>query len=64
METESLKAYEKEAEQRGISIHNSPAGRQVKPEDVADLVAFLCSEESFMVRGQVIIIDGGLSLIL
>jgi len=40
----------------------TPAGRIVQPEDVANLVAFLCSEEAFMIRGQCIVIDGGTSL--
>ncbi len=34
----------------------------VQPEDIANVVAFLCSEEAAMIRGQIIIIDGGLSL--
>jgi len=40
----------------------TPAGRTVQPEDVANIVAFLCSEEAFMIRGQCIVLDGGISL--
>jgi enoyl-[acyl-carrier protein] reductase III len=40
----------------------TPAGRMVVPEDVANVVAFLCSEEAFMIRGQTIVIDGGTSV--
>ena len=40
----------------------TPAGRLVSPEDVAALVGFLCSPEAFMIRGQVIVIDGGYTL--
>jgi enoyl-[acyl-carrier-protein] reductase (NADH) len=36
----------------------------VKPEDIAELVAFLCSGQSNMIRGQIIVIDGGISLTL
>lgn len=39
-----------------------PAGRMVSPEDVAGVVAFLCSPEAWMIRGQVITIDGGFTL--
>jgi enoyl-[acyl-carrier protein] reductase III len=34
----------------------------VAPEDVANVVAFLCSEEAFMIRGQTVIVDGGTSV--
>lgn len=40
----------------------TPAGRMVTPQDVAEVVAFLCSPAAFMIRGQVIAIDGGMTL--
>ena len=40
----------------------TPVGRMVTPEDVAGVVAFLCSEEAFMIRGQTIIVDEGISV--
>jgi enoyl-[acyl-carrier protein] reductase III len=40
----------------------TPAGRLVTPEDVAALVAFLCSTDSDMICGQVLLIDGGYTL--
>jgi enoyl-[acyl-carrier protein] reductase III len=42
---------------------NIPYGRHVVPEDVANLVAYLCSPESEMIVGQTIVIDGGASLL-
>lgn len=39
-----------------------PAGRLVTPEDVAAAVAFLCSPDALMIRGQSILIDGGMTL--
>ena len=39
-----------------------PAGRMVAPEDVAAAVAFLCSPDAAMIRGQVILVDGGMTL--
>ncbi len=40
----------------------TPAGRLVTPEDVAGVVAFLCSPAAEMIRGQVITVDGGYTL--
>lgn len=45
------------------AIQNTPAGRLVTPEDVASAVAFLCTPEAAMIRGQVIVVDGGYTLI-
>jgi enoyl-[acyl-carrier protein] reductase III len=63
VETEALKFYIKE----GLTPDTrqaTPAGRMVTPEDVANVVAFLCSEEAFMIRGQTVIVDGGTSVAL
>ena len=46
------------------AIANTPAGRLVTPEDIAGIVAFLCSPAAAMIRGQVIIVDGGYTLIV
>jgi len=45
-------------------LPTTPAGRLVSAEDIANVVAFLCREEAFMIRGQTIIVDGGTSLAL
>jgi enoyl-[acyl-carrier protein] reductase III len=44
------------------AISRTPAGRLVTSEDVAEVVAFLCSPAASMIRGQTIVIDGGYSL--
>jgi len=41
------------------AIAATPAGRLVTPEDVANVVGFLCSPAASMIRGQVIVVDGG-----
>jgi meso-butanediol dehydrogenase/(S,S)-butanediol dehydrogenase/diacetyl reductase len=40
----------------------TPAGRVGEPEDIADVVVFLCSDLARFVNGQNIVVDGGLTL--
>jgi enoyl-[acyl-carrier protein] reductase III len=37
----------------------TPAGRLATPEDIAGVVGFLCTPAASMIRGQVIVVDGG-----
>ena len=41
----------------------NPVGRLVEPDDLAGAVAFLCSADAEMVRGQTLVVDGGFSLL-
>lgn len=43
-------------------IDNIPLGKFAAVEDVANVVSFLCSEKASYITGQVITVDGGLSL--
>jgi enoyl-[acyl-carrier protein] reductase III len=40
----------------------TPAGRNVEAADIANVVAFLCTPAAAMIRGQVIVVDGGYTL--
>lgn len=40
----------------------TPAGRMLAPEDLARVVAFLCTPDATMIRGQTIVVDGGYTL--
>jgi enoyl-[acyl-carrier protein] reductase III len=62
VESEALKLYTAEPNLPKPAWQSTPVGRMVLPEDIANLVAFLCRDESTMIRGQVIIIDGGITL--
>jgi len=60
-DTEALHAYMSQAEIEAY-VARTPKGRTVTPEEVADLVVFLCREKTSMICGQVIAIDGGFFL--
>ena len=50
-------------EQAAIAIASkTPLARVGKPEDIAAVLAFLCSSDSDWITGQTIVADGGLSL--
>ena len=61
IETEALDHFPNREEMLDAG-KQTVAGRMVTGEDIAHVVAFLCSEEADMIRGQVIVVDGGVSL--
>lgn len=64
VETDALKhfAFMNDLDVIPRAVANTPAGRLVTPEDIANVVLFLCSPAAWMIRGQVIVIDGGFTL--
>jgi enoyl-[acyl-carrier protein] reductase III len=44
------------------TVSRTPAGRLVEPDDIAAAVSFLASPDAEMVRGQILVVDGGFSL--
>jgi enoyl-[acyl-carrier protein] reductase III len=64
VETDALKHFAFMENQQVIenAIKQTPAGRLVLPEDVAKTTVFLCSDQAEMIRGQVIVVDGGYTL--
>jgi len=49
-------------EQRAILLNQVPFKRTSRPEEIAGIVAFLASEKSAYITGQVIAVDGGMTM--
>ena len=41
------------------NVEDFPLGRMGSPEEVANVVAFLCSEKTSLVNGACVVVDGG-----
>jgi enoyl-[acyl-carrier protein] reductase III len=61
VETGALEHFPNREEMLASGAAN-PAGQLVTPEDIAGVVSFLASVDAEMIRGQVVVIDGGWSL--
>jgi enoyl-[acyl-carrier protein] reductase III len=62
VETSALEHFPNKEAMLEMGARN-PVGRLVAAEDVAAAVAFLCSPEAEMIRGQTLVVDGGWSLL-
>ena len=60
VKTELLSKLPREVLER--AERESVLGRVAEPEDIARVIAFLCSEAARHITGQVIVVDGGLTL--
>ena len=58
-DTKSFRAIENSDQIVESVTDQTPAGRLVTPDDVSNVVNFLCSPDASMIVGQFIIIDGG-----
>jgi enoyl-[acyl-carrier protein] reductase III len=63
VETEALDFFPSKDLILAEGLRRTPAGRFVTPEEVAKLVAWLCTDEARMIVGQTIIMDGGYELV-
>jgi enoyl-[acyl-carrier protein] reductase III len=63
VETDALKSFDWGNDVIAQTQRRTPAGRLATPEDIARAVAFLCSDNATMIRGQTLIVDGGFSLL-
>ena len=61
VDTGALKHFP-EGEQMRTAGRETLLGRMLTGEDIAKVVAFLCTEEAATIRGQVLVVDGGATL--
>jgi len=63
VETEALNFFPSKDAILAEGLRRTPAGRFVTPEEVAKLVAWLCTDDARMIVGQTIVMDGGYELL-
>ncbi|MEC8193934.1 MAG: SDR family oxidoreductase [Myxococcota bacterium] len=63
IETETLDYFPDKEELVDFAVQRTPMGRLGQPEDLARVVAFLASEAAGWITGQVIVADGGFSVL-
>lgn len=59
IETKMTEGLLKDKKTKSELLKNIPYGRTGKPEDIANAVAFLASDESEYITGETIVVDGG-----
>ena len=62
VETGALEHFPNRDDMIAWGTKRTPAGRLAEPDDIAGAVAFLCSPDAEMIRGQTLVVDGGFSL--
>jgi len=62
VDTEALQYFPEKEQMLEWGEKRTPAGRLVTPDDIANAVIFLCSPEAEMIRGHVLVVDGGFLL--
>jgi len=63
VETEALNFFPSKDAILAEGLRRTPAGRFVTPEEVAKVVAWLCTDDAQMIVGQTITVDGGYGLL-
>ncbi|MGE5243095.1 MAG: SDR family oxidoreductase [Betaproteobacteria bacterium] len=63
IDTDSLRRFSTFDQMKDASTRLAPGRRMGMPEDVADVVAFLCSDAARWIYGQTLVVDGGFSLL-
>jgi enoyl-[acyl-carrier protein] reductase III len=62
VETDALKFFPRRDWMVRTARERTPRGRLVTPEEIAQVVAFLCSDAAAAIVGQTIVVDGGYAI--
>lgn len=63
IETDTLEYFPNKDEMIDFAVQRTPLGRLGQPEDLAKVVGFLASDSAAWITGQVIVADGGYSVL-
>ena len=63
IDTDSLRVFSTFEQMKAASSELAPGRRMGEPDDVADVVGFLCTDQARWIYGQTVIVDGGMSLL-
>jgi enoyl-[acyl-carrier protein] reductase III len=63
VDTDALLHFPNREELLENARKRTPAGRLIHPQDVANVVVFLCTDYASMIHGQTLIVDGGYSIL-
>ncbi|MGO4889833.1 enoyl-[acyl-carrier-protein] reductase FabL [Anaerobacillus sp. MEB173] len=64
VDTDALTHFPNREEMLAEAKRRTPAGRIVEAEDLANTAMFLLSDDASMIRGQTIVVDGGITLLV
>lgn len=63
VETDAVKHFPNHDQMISESLRRTPARRLTEPDDVANVVLYLCSDLAKMIVGQTVVVDGGYSIV-
>jgi len=63
VDTDALRHFPNREQMLEVAKERTPAGRVLDPQDVANVVVFLCTDFASMIHGQTLVVDGGYSIL-